>query len=118
MPIKPLTFCSAPGCSVRVPRGRCPRHARAADRRRGTAHERGYDSRWQQARRAYLTEYPFCVDCGRPASVVDHNQPHRGDPALFWVESNWRARCATCHNRKTATRDGGFGRTARDQGRS
>lgn len=57
----------------------------------------------------------FCVKCiedGRPlarATVLDHIVPHKGDYGLFWDKGNWQPLCATCHNRKTATEDGGFG---------
>ena len=27
------------------------------------------------------------------ATVVDHVVPHRGDPVLFWDESNWQSQC-------------------------
>lgn len=74
-------------------------------------------SRWQKARRAFLAGHPLCVACkaaGRVvvASVVDHVIPHRGDAALFWDVHNWQALCASCHARKTATEDGGFGHGA------
>jgi 5-methylcytosine-specific restriction enzyme A len=51
-----------------------------------------------------------CRGVRLPAHVVDHIVPHRGDPALFWDESNWQAMAKVCHDRKTATSDGGFGR--------
>ncbi|WP_144469068.1 HNH endonuclease signature motif containing protein, partial [Bacillus pumilus] len=35
--------------------------------------------------------------------------PHKGDKKLFWDSSNWQPLCASCHNRKTAKEDGGFG---------
>lgn len=76
---------------------------RAADRARGSAHERGYDARWRKARLAYLAEHPLCAWCeakGRvtAASVVHHRVAHRGDAALFWDEANWEALCAPCHD--------------------
>jgi 5-methylcytosine-specific restriction protein A len=85
-----------------------------ADQRRGSAASRGYGARWRRARKAYLAEHPFCVDCQAEhvvtlATAVDHEVPHRGDETLFWDESNWRSRCKMHHDRKTATRDGGFG---------
>ena len=46
------------------------------------------------------------------ACVVDHLVPHRGDRLLFWDASNWQSLCESCHNRKTARADGGFGREA------
>lgn len=44
-----------------------------------------------------------------PASVVDHIVPHRGDANLFWDQSNWQAMSKSCHDRKTARENGGFG---------
>ncbi|QYR24304.1 HNH endonuclease [Paenibacillus sp. sptzw28] len=87
------------------------------DRERGTAHERGYNSRWQKYSRAYLKRNPLCAcdECARlpvpmPAEVVDHIKPHRGDTNLFWDPSNHQPMAKRCHNRKTAREDGGFGR--------
>ncbi|MFR3634507.1 MAG: HNH endonuclease [Sutterella sp.] len=36
-------------------------------------------------------------------------KPHKGDMALFWDQSNWQPLCHTCHSKKTAREDGGFG---------
>ena len=68
--------------------------------------QRGYGSRWQRARLAYLQKHPLCVYCqnaGRttPADVVDHIIPHRGDKELFWDSSNWQPLCKKCHDIKT-----------------
>jgi len=46
-----------------------------------------------------------------PATVVDHITPHRGDWDLFWDSSNWQPLCKPDHDHKTATEDGGFGRS-------
>ena len=35
---------------------------------------------------------------------------HRDDYELFWSRENWQPLCAACHGRKTATKDGGYGR--------
>jgi len=77
------------------------------DEREKTAHQRGYDSRWQRARLAFLHAHPLCVHCeqeGRvaPATVVDHIVPHRGDRARFWDQANWQPLCTYHHNAKTA----------------
>lgn len=109
--------CAAPSCSALVRGARyCPAHARRASEARsaggrGTATERGYGARWQRAREAYLAAHPLCASCKRhgrvtPARVVDHVVPHRGDPQLFWDESNWQALCDftsphNCHGVKT-----------------
>lgn len=71
------------------------------DKRRTAA--RGYGSRWQRARLRFLREHPLCEMCeakGRvtAAAVVDHRIPHRGDPVLFWDESNWSALCKPHHD--------------------
>lgn len=121
MPVSAPRPCTHPGCGVLVRdgSGRCEKHARidarASDQRRGTAHERGYSAAWQRARAAYLLKHPLCVKHEARgevvlASVVDHIIPHRGDWTLFWDSSNWQALCKRCHDVKTATEDGGFGR--------
>lgn len=121
MPFAAPHPCGVPGCGTLIPRGarRCEPHERkreAEDRdRRGTSTQRGYDSRWTKARRTFLSSHPLCRRCEgdgtiTAASVVDHIRPHKGDQALFWDTTNWQPLCAPCHNRKTATEDGGFGR--------
>jgi hypothetical protein len=34
----------------------------------------------------------------KPAKVVDHIVPHRGDMSLFWDRANWQSLCANCHS--------------------
>ena len=67
-----------------------------------------YSAAWRSARRSFLSVHPVCP-CGATASVVDHVRPHRGKADLFWDEGNWQALCWSCHSRKTATQDHGFG---------
>lgn len=113
--------CTYPACGVLVRdgSGRCDKHKhverRESDARRGSAHERGYTSAWQKARAAWLRAHPLCAKHdGRgevvAATVVDHKVPHKGDKALFWDRNNWQSLCKPCHDEKTATEDGGFGR--------
>lgn len=108
--------CRAAGCSgYETDRGYCDNHKdkiRQADRQRGTAHERGYDGKWRVARLEHLAKNPLCVRCYatqliEAATVVDHIIPHKGDKKLFWSRSNWQSLCKPCHDRKTATEDGG-----------
>ena len=42
----------------------------------------------------------MCELLGRitAATVVDHKIPHKGDPQLFWDETNWQSLCAPCHD--------------------
>jgi 5-methylcytosine-specific restriction protein A len=98
---------------------RCQQHKaverRQFDERRGSASERGYGSRWRKAREGFLKHNPLCKSCearGKitAATVVDHIKPHKGDKVLFWERANWQPLCKQCHDRKTATDDGGFGR--------
>jgi 5-methylcytosine-specific restriction protein A len=88
---------------------------------RPTAAQRGYGWDWQKARPSFLAEHPLCEACTAAgevteATVVDHRTPHKGDQKLFWDQSNWCALCESCHNRKTATENGGFGRAPKEGG--
>ena len=88
---------------------------REVDERRGSSASRGYGSRWQAYRAAYLREHPLCAECESdgaitPATVVDHIIPHKGDAGLFWNPANHRALCKRCHDRKTAKEDGRWGK--------
>lgn len=110
MPHAPLRPCRQPGCPGFCKPGQvyCPQHAPelSSDALRGSAAFRGYDRKWQAARKAFLEKNPLCAACmkaGRltPATVVDHIVPHRGDLRLFWDEKNWQPLCKSCHDRKT-----------------
>ena len=104
--------CSHPGCPKLVPRGKkyCEEHIGLHPETVRAAATRGYGSRWNKARKRYLSSHPLCVECmkhGRyvKATDVDHIRPHRGDPALFWDQSNWQALCHRCHSVKTRNED-------------
>lgn len=130
MPSAPLRYCAEPGCSAKGTSERCATHARAK-----RTHERryfqgstvqvdtgrylppvNYGRRWQHAAKQFLARNRFCIDCQAEgnrlglATEVDHEEPHRGDPTLFWDETNWRPRCKPHHSQKTA-REVGFGTT-------
>ena len=84
---------------------RCPCEVRRAaerkarfDKTRPSSSRRGYSRDWEKARRAYLDRHPLCAFCGRPAAVVDHITPHKGDDALFWDKANWQPLCTPCHS--------------------
>jgi 5-methylcytosine-specific restriction protein A len=117
MPLRPKKPCAHPGCPNLTLGKYCDKHKKNShkyDEFRGTAAQRGYDSRWRKARLLFLREHPFCVYCERkgkliPAQIVDHIVPHKGDFSLFWDEKNWQPLCASCHSRKTVEEDGGFG---------
>lgn len=117
MPLKPQRPCSRPGCRNLTRERFCTEHQadiRQYDRYRGSSYERGYNSEWRAYRVWYLQEHPICVECKRAgileaSTVVDHIIPHKGDQELFWRPSNHQALCTSCHSRKTAKEDGGFG---------
>ena len=113
MPRKLKTPCKFPRCPNLCEPGEsyCAVHKRLhrqrQDKKRGTAHQRGYSSRWREARRLFLQENPLCVEClkqgvATPATVVDHIIPHRGDWELFWDRNNWQSLCKRHHDAKTA----------------
>ncbi len=125
MPWAPRKICAAPGCTALTAERYCAKHAAVAreaqavkDRERGTAAQRGYGHKWRLASKAFLAAHPLC-ECDEcqagakrvtEAQVVDHIVRHRGNMALFWRRSNWRAMAKRCHDRKTAREDGAFGR--------
>jgi 5-methylcytosine-specific restriction protein A len=119
MPIRSLRPCSTAGCSGLAADRFCPKcKSNGVGDGRPTAAERGYDGEWRRYRTQYLREHPHCVDPFRkhiglivPASVVDHIKPHHGNKELFWDENNHQGVCKSCHDYKTATQDGGFGRS-------
>lgn len=76
---------------------------------RPTARQRGYDSKWDQARQAWLAQNTRCFMCGARATVVHHLKPHRMGQArteaekaearrIFWSKADWRPVCQPCHD--------------------
>lgn len=129
-PKRPCKFASR-GCrKMAVPGSSCCEdHAaevkRAVDRQRMSDEtvakvRRWYKSRiWYARRDACLKAALF--RCAAPGCVswatdCDHIIPHRGDWALFIESSNHQALCHSCHSRKTAQEDGGFGNKRRGVG--
>ena len=79
-------------------------------------HKKYTTAQWKNLRTLVLARDPICMMllpngevCNRPATVADHIKPHHGDHFLFSDLSNLRGVCKSCHDRKTATLDGGFG---------
>lgn len=110
--------CCNSGCQNIAVKGkrRCGECETARNAQQAAADGRAfYNYRWQRASKFFLKLNPVCVRCDADgvltaASVTDHVVPHKGDKKLFWNKGNWQALCVTCHNSKTATEDGGFGR--------
>lgn len=99
-----LKVCSRPGCPNLTTAGRCDDCARAADRSRGTAAERGYDKRWRRTREEFLDENPFCSEPGCPLLATDADHIDGLGPLAprghDW--SNLRPFCHSHHSQRTA----------------
>jgi len=119
MPRKPRRPCAFPGCPRYAEVGAyCRAHARWHERARGSAARRGYDARWRKVREMVLREQPLCADpfgihAARGevvlATEVDHIVPLAQGGTN--ERSNLQPLCKSCHARKTALEDGGFGRS-------
>lgn len=100
MPSKPATPCREPRCPNTQP---CPVHAARRPFEGAERSNQLYStSRWTHESKAWLAAHPFCVQCGRLATVVDHEPAPRGNVDAFFDRSRYRSMCAACHNSKTA----------------
>jgi 5-methylcytosine-specific restriction enzyme A len=102
MPMKPPRICSCGNLIASNVICICQQRRNAeADKRRPTAHARGYDSKWKRESKAFLAQpqnHLCACGCGRVANMVDHIIPHRGDMKLFWSRSNWQPMAMSpCH---------------------
>lgn len=48
----------------------------------------------------FTCQWPGCGRLERDTAqlVADHIRPHRGDPKLFWAETNLQTLCKPCHD--------------------
>ena len=85
------------------------------DLERGTASSRGYNSKWNAFSKIYRRNNPLCVICLADKKLtatycVDHIKPISGpDDPEFFNEDNLQALCLSCHSKKTAEENCGFG---------
>lgn len=111
MPRKLPTPCNHQGCpSLTIDRfcnDHKKHHQRQQDKRRGTAHQRGYDSRWQRYSRFFLKQpkNAFCklqlTGCNNISQCVDHIDPPEGpNDKRFWDPDNHQAACIHCNSVK------------------
>jgi 5-methylcytosine-specific restriction endonuclease McrA len=101
----PATITRLCPCGGKYVCGKCERCGPKRDERRSSS-ERGYGSRWDAAKEAYLRKHPQCVCClaqgvvngerGRTGLRVDHIVPARMAPHLFWRRDNWNVICLDC----------------------
>jgi 5-methylcytosine-specific restriction protein A len=108
VPTRPPRACGV--CGVACNGARCPLHP-VVDTR-PSASRRGYGVQWREIRRAVIARDPICVSCMVERSTdVDHRVPRaRGGSDS---PANLVGLCHSCHSRKTAREDRGFGNTKR-----
>ena len=72
MPYRPKTPCHHPGCPELVEAGRlyCEKHLPLHPEVTRPAAKRGYNRRWQKARKSYLEAHPLCVQCAKQGKEV------------------------------------------------
>ena len=79
--------------------------AEKSGHRRGTPHQRGYDSRWNALSIAYRRKHPRCERCAQEgrdelAALVDHIIPTVDRIELMHSWKNLWALCDACHGWK------------------
>lgn len=90
-------------CGEPTNRSRCDdcavEHARAKNRARGSATQRGYDAKWQRISERARRMSPFCAKCGATDDLTaDHIVP-RSAGGLN-VLANVQVLCRRCNSRK------------------
>ncbi len=121
MPMKPLKPCKHIGCNQLTRSTRCEEHTihhkketnKHIYNNRASYHHWYAKPSWKQLRTSMLIQHPLCASClltntYTPSTIVDHIRPHKGDIHLFYDIDNLQTLCKRCHDRKTATDDGGF----------
>lgn len=106
MPRKLKKPCAFPGCPNLTDNHWCEEHGylETDEHRSGSRNGFYMSPDWKRKRKEYLDEHPFCVMCGRPASMVDHIVPIRQGGALL-DDGNLQSLCRACHSAKSI-RDG------------
>ena len=115
---KALQFCRHSGCDNLTDKSYCPEHMaeyeerqkawkERAEKRRPSARQRGYDTRWQKYAHTYLRQpgHQICrlnlPGCTLAATCVDHIVPPSGPKVpLFWDKSNHQPACSHCNSVK------------------
>jgi len=115
MPDAPLRVCLHPGCSARVPKGRCVLHRR--DPAQQVRRKFYKTKRWERFSRAYRDRYPLCAECLRQgftvkATDVHHRVPIQDGSVSPFNEDYLEGLCKACHAKATLAEE-----HAREHGR-
>lgn len=89
------------------------RRRRGSRQRNGRRDVHSSSAAWRESAAAFVAQHVVCVGCGSRSEVADHVIPRRvlvargiaNPDAWRWLQPL----CKRCHDRKTATVDGGFG---------
>jgi 5-methylcytosine-specific restriction protein A len=91
------------------PMGAANKRTKRHKGRRPSAARRGYGRRHRRWRKMVLARDAICKRCNRaPSTDADHILPVSNGGEPYSLE-NGQGLCHSCHGRKTATEDGGFG---------
>lgn len=114
MPMRALSLCSHPGCSVLLVRpGKCGLHAAKPWAQTLSRQERGYDVEHDRLRKVVLAEEPWCYICrANPSTTADHVIPLSQGGTT--TRENMRGACKDCQRSK-AGREGAQARTPIDR---
>lgn len=114
-----MSVCARTGCRNLVEDGglcsQCAAKRKPNPSGRKSVSVKGWmnSARYRNRRREWIKGKlcVFCLEKGirKFADTLEHKIAHCGDYELFWNEENWQGSCWSCHSRKTAKEDGGFG---------
>lgn len=105
------SVCSTPGCPKIRP---CPIHDVAKPAPRSERYKPYNGTRWRKLSATYRKRHPICEECHvLPSAHVDHKDGRGPDGPRGYDWDNLKALCRSCHSRKTASHDGGFGNPTR-----
>ncbi len=105
--MSPLSFL-CPGCGAIASRqGRCTDCKRAADRRRGTRTERGYDNRWLRLSDEAIRRHPYCHYCGSAEDLTGDHRIPRSKGGVAMTADDVIVACRSCNGRRGNREEGG-----------